>query len=35
VPEGDAARFAQHLRELSYVYTEETDNPAYRMFLGD
>jgi threonine dehydratase len=35
VPAGDAARFAQHLRELSYVYTEETDNPAYRMFLGD
>jgi len=35
VPPADAARFTQHLGELSYVYTEETDNPAYRMFLGD
>jgi len=31
----DAARFAGYLGELGYVYTEETDNPAYRMFLGD
>ena len=35
VPPADAARFAQHLADLQYVYTEETDNPAYRMFLGD
>jgi threonine dehydratase len=34
VPPGDAAQFARHLGELSYVYTEETANPAYRMFLG-
>jgi threonine dehydratase len=31
----DAGRFAEHLGELGYVYTEETQNPAYRMFLGD
>jgi len=35
VPPADAARFAGHLAELQYVYTEETDNPAYRMFLGE
>jgi threonine dehydratase len=34
VPPGDAEEFARHLRELSYAYTEETANPAYRMFLG-
>ena len=30
----DAATFALHLGELHYEYTEETANPAYRMFLG-
>ena len=35
VPPEDAGRFAGHLGELGYVYTEETQNPAYRMFLGD
>ena len=34
VPPDDAALFAQHLDELQYVYTDETSNPAYRMFLG-
>jgi threonine dehydratase len=34
VPPEDADTFAQHLRELQYVYAEETSNPAYRMFLG-
>ncbi len=34
VPSGDADEFARHLRELGYAYTEETANPAYRMFLG-
>ncbi|HWJ07395.1 MAG TPA: threonine ammonia-lyase, biosynthetic [Steroidobacteraceae bacterium] len=34
VPPEDAETFAQHLRELQYVYAEETSNPAYRMFLG-
>jgi threonine dehydratase len=35
VPPADDAEFARHLAELQYVYTEETANPAYRMFLGD
>jgi threonine dehydratase len=34
VAPADSHEFAQHLRELNYVYTEETRNPAYRMFLG-
>jgi len=34
VEPADADEFAQHLRELGYPYTEETGNPAYRMFLG-
>ncbi|MGB5104094.1 MAG: threonine ammonia-lyase, biosynthetic [Steroidobacteraceae bacterium] len=34
VPPADAQEFARHLRELQYAYTEETGNPAYRMFLG-
>jgi threonine dehydratase len=34
VPPADAAEFEQHLRELQYAYTEESANPAYRMFLG-
>ncbi len=34
VAPADAGEFAQHLRELGYPYTEETVNPAYRMFLG-
>jgi threonine dehydratase len=35
VPPGDAEEFARHLADLQYAYTEETANPAYRMFLGD
>jgi threonine dehydratase len=34
VPPASGAEFEQHLRELQYAYTEETSNPAYRMFLG-
>ena len=34
VAPADAEEFAQHLRELQYAFTEETANPAYRMFLG-
>ena len=29
-----SGEFALHLHELHYAYTEETANPAYRMFLG-
>ncbi len=35
VPPHDGEEFARHLRELQYPFTEETGNPAYRMFLGD
>jgi threonine dehydratase len=34
VPAEGAGDFEQHLRDLQYAYTEETANPAYRMFLG-
>ncbi|SDM69565.1 threonine dehydratase [Oryzisolibacter propanilivorax] len=33
VPPGDAAAFDAFLQTLGYPYAEETDNPAYRMFL--
>ncbi|HEY4645191.1 MAG TPA: threonine ammonia-lyase, biosynthetic [Steroidobacteraceae bacterium] len=34
VPPGDRAQFLAHIDDLHYAYTEETSNPAYRMFLG-
>jgi threonine dehydratase len=34
VPPAERTDFLQHLNELHYAYTEETNNPAYRMFLG-
>ncbi|HEY5809667.1 MAG TPA: threonine ammonia-lyase, biosynthetic [Povalibacter sp.] len=34
VPASESVDFDLHLRELKYIYAEETDNPAYRMFLG-
>ncbi|HEX3843953.1 MAG TPA: threonine ammonia-lyase, biosynthetic [Steroidobacteraceae bacterium] len=34
VPSGERTDFLQHINELHYAYAEETDNPAYRMFLG-
>jgi threonine dehydratase len=34
VPPAERREFLQHLDELHYVYTEETSNPAYRLFLG-
>jgi threonine dehydratase len=33
VPEGDRAKFRRFLRDLGYDFTDETMNPAYRMFL--
>jgi threonine dehydratase len=33
VPPPESVDFDLHVRELKYVYTEETDNPAYRTFL--
>ncbi len=35
IPPSDQVDFDLHVRELKYVYAEETDNPAYRMFLGN
>jgi len=34
VPQSERTAFLQHLNDLHYPYTEETNNPAYRMFLG-
>jgi len=34
IPPQEKAEFELHVRELKYPYSEETDNPAYRMFLG-
>lgn len=34
VPPGDERAFRAFLQELGYPWTEETDNPAYRLFLG-
>ncbi|MGH8286590.1 MAG: threonine ammonia-lyase, biosynthetic, partial [Steroidobacteraceae bacterium] len=34
VPAAERAEFVRHLDELHYGYTDETANPAYRMFLG-
>ncbi len=34
VPPADRSRFAGFLRDLNYVWNEETDNAAYGLFLG-
>jgi threonine dehydratase len=34
VPPATAADFLLHLNELHYAYSEETDNPAHKIFLG-
>jgi threonine dehydratase len=34
VPEGTYKDFCLHINELHYAYSEETDNPAYKIFLG-
>jgi threonine dehydratase len=34
VPRETHADFTRHLNELQYAYTEETENPAYKLFLG-
>jgi threonine dehydratase len=34
IPPNESVEFDLHVRELKYVYAEETDNPAYKMFLG-
>jgi threonine dehydratase len=34
VPPAERNDFIQHLNDLHFAYTDETANPAYRMFLG-
>jgi threonine dehydratase len=34
VSPAERAEFTEHLKDLHYAYTEETANPAYRLFLG-
>lgn len=34
VPESDNAEFIEHLAQLNYQFTEETDNPCYQRFLA-
>jgi len=34
VPSTEREQFLLHLKELHYAFTDETSNPAYRMFLG-
>ncbi len=34
VPPETHTDFLLHINELQYAYTEETDNPAYKLFLG-
>jgi threonine dehydratase len=35
IPANEKVDFELHVRELKYVYAEETDNPAYHLFLGN
>jgi threonine dehydratase len=34
VPRADAKKFAAFLEELGYPCSDESGNPAYRLFLG-
>jgi threonine dehydratase len=34
VPPAERAEFNQTLNQLGYEYWDETDNPAYKRFLG-
>lgn len=34
IPRSERAAFKAFLKDLGYAYKEETDNPAYRLFLG-
>ena len=33
VPAAERSQFDQYIRELGYPHCDETDNPAYRLFL--
>ena len=34
IPDNETQKLEAHLAELGYAYWEESDNPAYAMFLG-
>jgi threonine dehydratase len=34
IPPAEREQFLLHVNELDYAYADETENPAYRMFLG-
>jgi threonine dehydratase len=34
VPPSERQDFGLHIQELHYAYTDETANPAYKIFLG-
>jgi threonine dehydratase len=34
VPESETAELESHLAELGYPHWEESDNPAYKIFLS-
>jgi len=34
VPPAEAAAFQDYLADLNYAYEDETENPAYRLFLS-
>jgi threonine dehydratase len=34
VPPAERTDFVEHLQDLHYAYTDETANPAYKIFLG-
>ena len=33
VPDAERGEFAEHLKKLGYTHVNETENPAYRLFL--
>ena len=35
VPQGDGVALREFLTPVGYVYHDETDNAAYRLFLGN
>lgn len=35
IPLGDREEFDQHVKQLGYKFSEQTDNPAYKFFLSD
>ena len=34
IPGNERSTFGKFLKTLGYEYVDETDNPAYRLFLG-